>query len=133
MTPYFGDGPDLGAPRVDAFYPLDEPDDDDAEPSRRRSWRCEELRQSVRFTLPCIVVAENAEAHGALLVTARGASQAKAVTLTAPLKVSALPHPVPFANYLFDHLALVPLHYRRAVAAELSATGRPCTCAGTQA
>ncbi len=133
LTPYFGDGPDLGTPRVDAFYPLDEPDDDDAEPSRRISWRCEELRQGVRFILPCIVVAEKAEGQGALVVTARGALQAKAVTLTAPLKLSALPHPGPFANYLLNHLALVPLHYRRALAAELSATDRPCNCTGTQA
>jgi hypothetical protein len=133
LTPYFSNGPDLGTPRVDAFYPLDEPNDDDAEPSRRISWRCEELRQGARFTLPCIVVAEKAEAQGALVVTARGALQAKAVTLTAPLKVSALPHPGPFANYLLAHLALVPLHYRRALAAELSVTDRPCTCDDTQA
>lgn len=112
--------------RPDIMYALDEPSI--ALPSKRISWRAEELRQGARFDLPVMIAADRAGAAGVLKVTARGADIAKPCVGSVALKVSDQRYVGSFADFISPRLHVVPEKYRKALAREIAAPTRDCSC-----
>ena len=115
--------------RADSFYAQDAPALSGR--STMVSWRCEELRQDATSSLIMLVVADRADARGAITVRIRGSDLAKGVTLTAALRTAPNPPSAPFHRYLRDKLTLVPERFSEALQEELAATDRACTCVTT--
>lgn len=113
-------------PRVDKFYLQDEPGSDGS--TQMISWRCEEVRQNTTHSLPTLVVADEPRAEGAVTVRTRGASIAREVAVTAPLRAISAPKNLSFYLYLRERLELVPLRYQEALREELTKPGPSCTC-----
>ena len=112
--------------RLDQFYSQDEPDA--AGGTRRITWRCDEFRQSTRYSIPTLIVAEKPLAKGAITVTAGAAELAKKTTLAAPLQLRVDASSGSFAAYLRDRLALVPSKYHDELLIELQRPDTGCTC-----
>ncbi|KFL29473.1 hypothetical protein JP75_21230 [Devosia riboflavina] len=112
--------------RADLFYAQDAPDVSGR--STMVSWRCEELRQDATSSLIILVVADRADARGALTVRMRSSDLAKGATLTAALRTAPNPSSDPFHRYLRDRLALVPERFSQALQDEFAVTDRACTC-----
>lgn len=107
----------LAPPRVDTFHRVDEVDPTS---EKTTSWRCEELRHGVNYSLPILIVADDQNAKGVLTVTASSAVLAKKTILHVPLETRAMDS-VADAKYFLERLPHIPKIYRDAFREKLMA------------